>query len=222
MDLLDFFGQAAYYLARAILLVLPLLAWQWSLRLTRPYRGGNGGGDATVLSGTMIGLAALVLLIPTTALTWDAVVTPGGVWDLTLAEFLERALRYEARAVIELFGALVWDDDRTNLLAWYGLASLIWLLRLGAMLVQRRLRGGRAFLISEVVVLGASFHGTVYVGLLTLWSVNQLNFWVLPALILLLQDFRHNEPPIIPRVLTALTGGGRRDHTRPDPVTVVD
>jgi hypothetical protein len=222
MDLIDLLGEAAYYLFRALVIGAPLLLWEWTVQFSRVVRGGSGSGDATVIAGVMLGLAALPLLIPPMALTWDAVVTPEGVWDLTLLEFLERALRYAARAGGELTGALVLDDERANLLAWCGLAMLVWTLRIGATLTQRRGRRARALLMAELIVLVTSFYGIVYVGTLALWSINQLNFWVLLVVILLLQDFRHNEPPLMPRVISMLSGRNRHRELPPEPVRVVD
>ncbi len=222
MDLLDLLGEAAYYLFRALLVATPLLIWQWAVQFSRAVRGGSGSGDATVASGAMIGLATLPLLIPPMALTWDGIVTPNGVWDLTLAEFMERALRYETRAVAELAAAMLWDDDRVNLIAWCGLALLIWGLRIGTAVAQRRGHRLRGLLITELAVFITSLHGLIYLATLTLWSINQLNFWVILVAILLIQDFRHNEPPFLPRILSALSG--RRHYPQPqaEQIRVVD
>lgn len=222
MDLLDLLGESARYLFRALMVAAPLLIWQWIVQFSRPVRGGNGSGDATIASGVMIGLAALPVLIPPVALTWDGIVTPNGLWDLTLAEFLERALRYEARAMPGLAQAILFGDDRANLLAWCGLALLVWALRIGTAIAQRRGRRTRSLLITESCVFIASFHGVIYLGTLLLWSVNQLNFWVMLVAILLLQDYRHNEPPLLPRLLSALSGRRHRHAPEPDVIRVVD
>jgi len=222
MDLLDLLGEAAYHLFRALLVAAPLLVWQWAVQFSRVVRGGSGSGDATVASGAMIGLATLPLLIPPMALTWDGIVTPGGVWDLTLSEFMERALRYELRAVAELAASVLWDDDRANLLAWCGLALLIWGLRIGTAVTQRRGHRLRGLLVMEVAVFTASFHGLIYLATLTLWSINQLNFWVFLVAILLIQDFRHNEPPFLPRILSALSGRRHTPEPPPEVIRVVD
>ena len=222
MDLLDFLGEAAFYLFRAIIVGAPLLLWLWIVQFSRVIRGGSSAGDATVVSGSMIGLAALPLLIPPMALTWDAIVTPNGVWDLSLTEVLERALRYEARAALELATAIAGQDERANLLAWCGLALLVWALRIVTSLAQRRGRRARALLITEVRVFITSFHGVIYLATLTLWSINQLNFWVILVAMLLIQDYRHNEPPLLPRMLSALSGRRQRDEPQADIIRVVD
>ena len=222
MDLLDLLGSAAHHLFRALLVAAPLLLWQWAVQYSRAVRGGSGSGDATVASGAMIGLAALPLLIPPMALTWDGVVTPNGVWDLTLSEFMERALRYETRAVAELCAAVLWADDRANLLAWCGLALLIWALRIGTAVAQRRGHRVRGLLLTELAIFITSFHGLIYLATLALWSINQLNFWVILVVIVLIQDFRHNEPPFLPRILSALSGKRHYPEPQADPVRVVD
>lgn len=221
MDLLDLLGRAAHHLFRALVLVGPLLLWQASLRVTRRHRSGNGFADATVVAGGMVGLACLAVLLPPMALTWDAIMAPDGVWDLTLADFLERALLYELRAMPALLDAIATTDERSNILAWCGFALLIWALRMIAVWLSGRARSRRRLAATEIVVFAISIHAVIYLGLLVLWAINQLNFWVLLVLILLLQDARHNHPPIVRRVVTALTGG-RANGGGPNPVRAVD
>ncbi len=221
MDLLDLLGQAAHHLFRAIIVAAPLLLWQGGLRLTRLARAGNGLADATVVAGAMIGLAALGLLLPPMALTWDAIMSPGGVWDLSLGGFMTRAARYVGRAVPGLVDGMVWGDERANVLAWCGVALLIWVMRVVTVIALRRANRLPRLLVSEVVVLGLTVHAIVYIGLLVLWAANQLNFWILLVLLLLLQDYRHNEPPVMRVVLNALSGGRNRRQPE-EPVRVVD
>jgi len=219
MDLLDLLGDSAFHLFRAIILAAPLLVWHWTLRLTRRVRMGNGLADATVIAAAMVGLAALALLVPPLALTWDAIMRPGGVWDLSLMAFLDRALRYLARAVPALLQGVVVGDDRANVLAWCGVALLFWLLRVVALLLSGRVHGRRRLLMAEVVVFAVTAHTAIYLGLMVLWSINQLNFWVI--LVLLLQDYRHNHPPVLRQVLNTLTGARSARHSG-DVVRAVD
>ena len=41
MDLLDFLGEAAFYLFRAIIVGAPLLLWLWIVQFSRVIRGGS-------------------------------------------------------------------------------------------------------------------------------------------------------------------------------------
>ena len=86
MDLLAFIGGAGRWLLRALLVIAPLLAWQWTITLGQPYRAKTGAIGPTLVASTMVGLGALVALLPGTTLTWDAIVTSGGFWDLTVPE----------------------------------------------------------------------------------------------------------------------------------------
>jgi hypothetical protein len=222
MDLLDLLGSTAFYVFRALIVVLPLLVWSWVIGLSRTARGGHGSGDATALAGAMFGLAALPLLIPPVALNFDAVIAPDGVWDLTVAEFFERAARYQLRAMLDVAFAMAFDDDRVNLFTWCGLALAIWTLRIGAAIGQRRGRRTGQLLTAELIVFAVSLQAVVYLGTLLLWSVNQLNFWMAVVAIFLIQDYRHNEPPLLPRIIHALSGWARRDSPQPEGVMVVD
>ncbi len=222
MDMIDLLGDVARFLFRGLAIVAPLLLWQWIVLLGRPPRGVFGMSDATVISGAMLGAAALPLLIPGMALTWDAITGPDGVWDLTMAEFQHRALRYALRAVPELLGESVWGEMRTELRVWIALALVFWLLRIGIGLSMRRGRHATNFLLAEGATFLASLYGMVYVGPLLLWTVNRLNFWTLLVLILLIQDFRHNDPPIVPRLISALSGIARFNRQPMSAVRVVD
>lgn len=221
MDLLDLLGETAHHLFRAIILAAPLLVWQWTLRLTRVARAGNGLADATVVAGSMIGLAALALLVPPLALTWDAIVHPGGVWDLSLTAFLERALRYLLRTVPALISGITTGDERANVLAWCGMALMIWFIRVIAVALSGRVISRHRLLTAEVAVFAITAHTAIYLGLMVLWAINQLNFWVFLVVLLLLQDYRHNRPPVLRQVLNALTAGRTPRHLA-DPVRAVD
>ncbi len=221
MDLLAFLGDSAFHLFRAIVLALPLLIWHWTLRLTRRSRMGNGLADATVIAAAMFGLAALALLVPPLALTWDAIMRPGGVWDLSLLGFLDRALRYLTRTVPALLQGALAGDDRMDVLAWCGVALLVWILRVVALLLSGQIHLRRRLLLAEVIVFTVTAHTAIYLGLLVLWAINQLNFWVILVVLLLLQDYRHNHPPVTRQVLNALTGG-RSARQAADPVRAVD
>lgn len=221
MDLLDLLGESAFHLFRAIILAAPLLVWHWTLRLTRLPRMANGLADGTVIAAAMIGLAALALLVPPLALTWDAIMRPGGAWDLSLVAFLDRALRYLTRAVPTLLQGVVTGDDRANVLAWCGVALLVWVLRVAALLLSGQIHVRRRLLAAEAVVFAVTVHTVIYLGLLILWAINQLNFWVILVLLLLLQDYRHNHPPVLRLVLNTLTGGRSARHSG-DAVRAVD
>lgn len=221
MDLLDLLGESAFHLFRAIVLAAPLLVWHWTLRLTRQARRANGLADATVIAAAMIGLAALALLVPPLALTWDAIMRPAGAWDLSLLAFLDRALRYLSRAVPALLEGVVTGDDRANVLAWCGVALLFWVLRVAALLLSGQVHDRRRLLAAEAVVFAVTAHTAIYLGLLVLWAINQLNFWVILVVLLLLQDYRHNHPPVLRQVLNALTGGRSARHSG-DAVRAVD
>jgi len=222
MDMIDILGDVARFLFRGLAIVAPLLLWQWVVLLGRPPRGVFGMSDATVISGAMLGSAALPLLIPGMALTWDAITGPDGVWDLTMSEFQHRALRYELRAVPALLRETLWGEMRTELRVWIGLALVIWALRIGIGLSMRRGRHAATFLVAEAATFLVSLYGIVYLAPLMLWGVNQMNFWALLVLILLIQDFRHNDPPIVPRLISALSGIARFNRQPMSAVRVVD
>ena len=222
MTLSDILGDIAHLLLRALLIASPLLVWHWIVLLSRRDRGTNGIADATIISGVMVGVAALVYLIPGMALTWDAIARPNGVWDLTQGEFEYRALRFAIRAVPELIEALYDTETRHDLAVWLTLAGAIWLIRIAISLSLRRGRAAGRFLIAECVVFATSLYGTVYLGPLLIWSLNQLNFWAFLLLILLIQDWRHNEPPLVPRLASTLSGVARAYRPPANPVRVVD
>jgi hypothetical protein len=222
MDALDLLGGAATHLFRALLVAAPFLLWRWLIYFFQPTRGGNGGIDATEAAGIMLGLACLPLLIPPMARDWDAIMTPGGVWDLTLAQFLSRALGYVTREMPTLLGALLDDEDRAALWVWSALAFVIVAIRVSVILTQNRGIGSRRFLLAELLVLLGSAHVTVYLAALFLWLVNQLNFWAIPVAIVLIQDYRHNTPPLLPRLVASVTGRHWRPKTTLDVVRAVD
>ncbi|MGE0225524.1 MAG: hypothetical protein AB7F35_23965 [Acetobacteraceae bacterium] len=219
MDVIELLGDAGRILFQVLAVVLPLLAWQWIVHMGRPARGTEAIIDATVVSGGMVGLAAIPYIIPPMALGWDAVVTPNGVWDLTLGEFYARVVRYASAALPDLISGLLYDDQRKDLLVWLSLALTIWALRIVVALVGRGTRPAMRLLGAEVMTFAASVYGVVYLGPLLLWSVNRLNFWLLLVMILLIQDHRHNEPPVVSRLVTTLRYVVRR---RPVVSTVAD
>jgi len=89
MDVLEILGEIGRVLLRVFIVIAPLLAWQWVALWTRPFRRRSGGlADPTVLAGMMVGVAILAVILPPEALTWDAIVTVGGFWDLGLMQFV--------------------------------------------------------------------------------------------------------------------------------------
>jgi len=213
MDLIDLLGDAGRILFRVLAVVLPLLVWQWLVHMGRPARGAVSVVDVTVVSGAMVGLAAVPYVIPPMALGWEAIVTPNGVWDLTLGEFYARVARYASRALPNLMHGLLHDDQRKDLLVWLSLALTIWVLRILVALVGRHGRPVTGLFGAEIMTFAVSAYTVLYLAPLLLWSVNKLNFWLLLVLILLIQDHRHNEPPVISRLAATLRYVVRRSRT---------
>lgn len=223
MEMIDILGDGARWAFRVLGVVLPLLVWQWVILLGRPARGAWGMMDATVLSGGMLGAGVLPLLIPPMAYGWNAIFAADGVWDLTLAEFHARAWAYLLRAAPALLRGLGTPSAQTlDLWVWTALALVIWLLRLAIGATLRRWRGIRRFLFAEALTFVVSAFGVVYLAPLALWSLNKLNFWMLLLLVVLIQDWRHNEPPIVPRLVSALSGIAIRFRRGPEGIRVVD
>ena len=98
------------------------------------------------------------------------------------------------------------DDARRDLQAWLGLAMTLWLVRAIAVLLSGPPQGGSRLLLGEIATLVSSIIGTVYLGPLLLWSLNRLNFWLLLIVILLIQDYRYDEPPLFGRLVGAVNG----------------
>lgn len=205
MDVIDVLGGIARVLLSGLIVVLPLVVWQWVVLSSRHWRGTFGLLDATLISGVMIGIAALVDVIPAGTLHFDAVTAPGGVWDLTPTAFLRRAAAMASRGIPTMAERLVTDDVQRDLRVWLSLAGAVWLLRLAAGLLRAGVAGAGLFLLTEVVTFVVSIYGSIYAGLLLIWLFNQLNVWWLLLLLILLQDFRTNDPPYFAR-LPAATG----------------
>jgi hypothetical protein len=216
MDVLEFLGEAARYTLRVFIVIAPLLAWQWVALWGRLYRRRAGGlSDPTILAGMMVGFAMLYVIMPPAALNWNAIVDVGGLWDLTLGEFLDLARSMVLHAPNLLFGAVVYDDARRDLRAWLALAAVIWLIRvLGVWLAGPPL-GSSRFALAELATFVASALGTVYLGPLVLWSINRLNFWLILIAILLIQDFRYDDPPIFGRLVGGVREMRPRRHNAP-------
>lgn len=119
--------------------------------------------------------------------------------------FLRRALAWAARAVPTMAELLRADDAERDLRVWLSLAGAVWLLRVAGGLLRAGAAKAGGLLLAELAVLVVSVYGTIYLGLLVVWLFNLLNFWMLLLLVVLLQDFRHNDPPWLAR-LTAATG----------------
>lgn len=205
MDVAAFMGEAGHLLLRVLLVIAPLLVWQWTIALGQPYRASAGPVGLTVAASTMVGLAALAALMPQATLTWDAIVPHGGFWDLTLAEFLSLSFDIMRRAMPALLATLQFDDDQSNFQNWLAMAIALWLIRLAVGLIARPARGGWRFLGTDLASFIVGVFATIYAGPLLLWSVNRLNFWLFLLLILLIQDCRYDEPPLVFRLAGRLT-----------------
>ena len=209
MDIFEFLGDAARLLFRVLAVVFTRLIWQWLVLLFRPTRGAAAAIDVTVISGAMVGFAAVISVIPPMALGWEAIMTPMGVWDLTLAEFYARVARFAGHALPDLVDDLLHEDPHKDLLVWVLLALVFWTLRVAIVLLSRRTHHAARMIAAEILTFTVSLFGVVYLAPLLLWSVNRMNFWLLLVLILLIQDRRHNEPPVISRLFATLQGATR-------------
>jgi len=211
MDVLELLGDAGRILLRVFIVIAPLLAWQFVALWARPLRRRSGGlADPTIIAGMMVGVAILTVILPAEALTWDGIVQVGGFWDLDLWQFVELARGMVVNGPAALLTALVVDDARRDLQAWLALAMTLWLVRAIAVWLSGAPQGGLRLLLGEVATLVASIIGTVYLGPLVLWSVNRLNFWLLLIAVLLIQDYRYDEPPLLGRLVGAVHGMRRR------------
>jgi hypothetical protein len=211
MDVLETLGDIGRVTLRLFIVIAPLLAWQWVALWARPDRRRAGGlADPTIVAGMMVGFAVLYVILPTQWLNWDAIVDLGGLWDLSLPEFVDLA----RSMVLHGPGALLWtllhDDPQRDLHAWLALAAVIWLIRVVAVWLTGPPHGGARLLLAELATFVASVLGTVYLGPLVLWSINQLNFWLILVVILLIQDYRYDDPPLFGR----LVGGVREIRIR--------
>lgn len=205
MDVIDVLGGIGRVLLSGLIVTLPLVVWQWVVLSARHWRGTFGLLDPTLIAGAMVGFAGLIVVIPSGTLTFEAVVAPGGVWDLSVVGFLRRAATMAARGLPAVAEVLHYGDSERDLRVWLSLASAIWLLRLAAGLVGVTVARAGPFLLTEVATFVLSVYGSFYTGLLLIWLFNQLNVWWLLLLLALLQDFRANDPPWLAR-LTAATG----------------
>ncbi len=224
MDVLDILGDIGRVLLRTFIVIAPLLAWQFVAIWARPYRRRAGGlGDPTVIAGMMVGIAILAVLLPPEALTWDAIVSVGGLWDLSLMQFIGLARSMVLYGPGALLDALVTDDARRDLQAWLALAMTVWLVRVIAVWLSGTPHGGSRLLMGEAATFLSSIIGTVYLGPLLLWSTNELNFWLLLIAVLLIQDYRYDEPPLFARLVGAVNGR-RHPHPRfpPEAMPVPD
>jgi len=220
MDVLDYLGAAGRLLLRVFIVIAPLLAWQWVALWALPYRRRSGGlADPTILAGIMAGIAVLAVILPPESLTWDAVVSVGGFWDLELMQFVELARNMVLHGPAALLTTLIVDDARRDLQAWLTLAVTLWAIRVVAVLMGGPPYGPGRLLLAELATFLASALGTVYLGPLLLWSTNRLNFWLLLIAILLIQDFRYDEPPLFGRLVGAVNAVRHRH--RPLPAEVM-
>jgi hypothetical protein len=214
MDVLEFLGEAGRYALRVFIVIAPLLAWQWVALWGRPYRRRAGGlADPTILAGMMTGFAMLYVIMPVVALNWDAIVDVGGFWDLSLSEFVDLARSMVLHGPGVLLGTMVHDDARRDLRAWLALAAVIWLIRVLGVWLAGPPRGTTRFVLAELATFIASALGTEYLGPLVLWSINRLNFWLVLIAVLLIQDYRYDEPPIFGRLVGGVREMRLRRHT---------
>jgi hypothetical protein len=211
MDVLDLLGDIGRVLLRLFVVIAPLLAWQFVALWARPLRRRAGGlADPTIIAGMMLGIGTLAVILPPATLTWNAIVAVGGFWDLGLWQFVELARGMAVNGPFVLLAALVQDDAQRNLQAWVALAMTLWLVRVGAVWLSGPPQGGSRLALGEAATLLASMIGTIYLGPLLLWSVNRLNFWLLLIIVLLIQDYRYDEPPLFGRLVGAVNGGRHR------------
>ncbi|MGA9015428.1 MAG: hypothetical protein WB509_23300 [Acetobacteraceae bacterium] len=207
MDVFDLLGDAGRIVLRTFLVAAPLLAWQFVALWARPLRRRSGGlADPTVIAGMMVGIAILAVILPAEALTWDGAIMVGGYWDMSLWQFMGVAHDMVVNGPVALLTVLMVDDARRDLQAWLGLAMTLWLVRAIAVLLSGPPQGGSRLLLGEIATLVSSIIGTVYLGPLLLWSLNRLNFWLLLIVILLIQDYRYDEPPLFGRLVGAVNG----------------
>lgn len=211
MDVLDFLGEAGRVLLRVFIVIAPLLAWQWVALWGRPYRRRAGGlADPTVIAGGMVGIAILAVILPPEMLSWDAIVSIGGSWDLGLTQFVELARSFVVHGPGALLVTLLYDDEQRDLRAWLALAFTLWAVRALAVWLAGPPVGTGRFLLAELATFLASIIGTVYLGPLVLWSINRLNFWLLLVAVVLIQDYRYDEPPLFGRLVGAVNAARQR------------
>jgi hypothetical protein len=216
MDVLEFLGEAGRVLLRVFIVIAPLLAWQWVALWARPYRRRVGGlADPTIIAGMMVGVAILAVILPSEALTWDAIVSVGGFWDLDLMSFVELARSMVLHGPGALLTTLIYDDERRDLQAWLALAITLWAIRVISVWMAGPPRGTNRFLLAEAATFLASVIGTVYLGPLLLWSIDRLNFWLLLIAVLLIQDYRYDEPPLFGRLVGAVNVARHRHRAYP-------
>lgn len=211
MDVLEFLGEVGRVTLRLFIVIAPLLAWQWVALWARPDRRRAGGlADPTILAGMMVGFAILYVILPSQSLNWNAIVDVGAFWDLSLGEFVDLARSMVLHGPGALLWALLYDDPWRDLRAWLALAAVVWLIRMVGVWLAGPPHGSSRFLLAELATFVASVLGTVYLGPLVLWSINRLNFWLILVAILLIQDYRYDEPPLFGR----LVGGVREFRIR--------
>ena len=211
VDIFALLGDAGRIVLRTFIVAAPLLAWQFVALWARPMRRRSGGlADPTVIAGMMVGVAILVVILPAEALTWQGIVMVDGYWDMGLWQFMSVAHDMVVNGPIALLTELAVDDTQRDLQAWLGLAMTLWLLRAIAVGLAGAPQGGTRLLLGEVTTLVTSVIGSVYFGPLLLWSLNRLNFWLLLIVILLIQDYRYDEPPLFGRLVGAVSGVRRR------------
>lgn len=216
MDVLDLLGEIGRILLRVFVVIAPLLAWQFVTLLAHPLRRRTGGlADPTIIAGMMVGIAILAVMLPMETLTWNAIETVGGFWDLDLWQFVSFARDVMINGPFVLLATLVEDDSRRDLQAWLALAMTLWLVRVVAVLLSGPPQGGARLAAGEVATFLASAIGTVYLGPLLLWSANRLNFWVLLVMVLLIQDYRYDDPPLLGRLVGAVNGARHRRRAYP-------
>jgi hypothetical protein len=111
-----------------------------------------------------------------------------------------------------LLVTLFYDDPQRDLQAWLALAFTLWAVRALAVWLAGPPLGTSRFLLAEFATFVASAIGTVYLGPLVLWSIDRLNFWLLLVAVLLIQDYRYDEPPLFGRLVGAVNAARHR-HT---------
>ena len=212
MDLLELLG----WIARGIAILAPLLLWRWILTVTRARRERPGPIVLTVLASVMVGVAAAAAVLADTAPSWDSIVAVGGYWDRPLSEFPLLAIGLIRRAIPKLLAILRLDDARRDYRVWLGMAFAIWGARIFVGMFRQPRQGVFRFLVAEAIAFAAGVVATIYLGPLLLWAVNRLNFWLLLAIVLIIQDCRYGQPPKTYRIAEWLTGRVSWWQARPD------
>lgn len=194
---MDIVGWIVFVLSHAIVPILiaaPLLLYRW-VRDTAVHWHAYGVKRVGVveLSGLLIGIGfAVITPLPGGPLTFDTLFMAGGPWDFDAAAFAGLAFDRVGTAPDRLAERLAGDDERLNLTLITGVALLILGARSVLGIVHAGRRRGCLTAAMDLIIVVMAAVSTLYTVLLTLWLLNQMNFWVLGAAILAAQEYRYN------------------------------